>query len=380
MARIKYTYQDVKKIVEDAGYSLLSKEEDIINNKGFVLTSTKILVKCPNPNHKSYEAEFNKFKGYGKQHPTRCKKCLADELRISYEDVKKYFEEEGYVLLSLIYVNSKEPLEVICPRGHFTNTLSFSNFKTGNRCKKCAIIDTHNEQRHSYDYVKEYIESFGYTLLSTEYESAKKLLLVQCDKKHKPYDVSFDNFKTGYRCPKCGIVSSSEKNKHSYEYVKNYLDNDGYKLLSETYEGSREKIKILCPNNHEWDVTFDNFQQGNRCPYCNESKGERKIMNWLNKNDVKYIFNQGIFKDLLTKNNKPLRPDFILPDYKIWIEYDGEQHYHLGCFSNTLLDLMNLKYRDDLKDKYAKRNGWKLIRIPYWDFDNIEEILELNLK
>ena len=32
------------------------------------------------------------------------------------------------------------------------------------------------------------------------------------------------------------------------------------------------------------------------------------------------------------------------------------------------------------KDEYAKKHGWKLIRIPYWEFDNIENILEKEIQ
>lgn len=39
---------------------------------------------------------------------------------------------------------------------------------------------------------------------------------------------------------------------------------------------------------------------------------------------------------------------------------------------------------DSIKNKYAIENGWKLIRIPYWEFKNIEDILinelELNIE
>ena len=42
---------------------------------------------------------------------------------------------------------------------------------------------------------------------------------------------------------------------------------------------------------------------------------------------------------------------------------------------------MEIKIKDNIKTQYCKDNNIKLIRIPYWDFDNIEEILkkELNL-
>jgi hypothetical protein len=33
-----------------------------------------------------------------------------------------------------------------------------------------------------------------------------------------------------------------------------------------------------------------------------------------------------------------------------------------------------------MKRDYCKKNNIKLIEIPYWDFDNIEEILDKELK
>ena len=35
---------------------------------------------------------------------------------------------------------------------------------------------------------------------------------------------------------------------------------------------------------------------------------------------------------------------------------------------------------DEIKNKYCKDNNITLIRIPYWDFDNIENILKEHLK
>ena len=71
--------------------------------------------------------------------------------------------------------------------------------------------------------------------------------------------------------------------------------------------------------------------------------------------------------------------DFYLPKYNILIEYDGKQHFLYGGFGIDLLEFMNLKYRDNIKTKYCEDNNIKLIRIPYWEFDNVEKILELEL-
>lgn len=137
MARKRYAYQDVKDIVEEVGYKLLSIEEEIVNSKGFVLTSTKIKVKCPNPNHEAYNVEFNKFKGYNNQQGQRCKKCLVDSQRKSYDEVKNYIENEGYELLSE-YINCLSHLTLKCPNGHIWNTTCFHSFKNqGTRCPYC---------------------------------------------------------------------------------------------------------------------------------------------------------------------------------------------------------------------------------------------------
>lgn len=311
MKRKRYTYQDVKKIVEDAGYELLSLEEEIINNKGFVLTSTKVKVKCPNKNHGAYYVEFNNFKGYKSQKPTRCKQCLADELRTPYDNIKNYIENFNYKLLSEEYKGVHECLNIKCPNNHEFK-MTYGNFQQGQRCPKCSRKIASDKQKHTYEYIKEYIESFGYKLLSTTYETARKPLLIQCDKKHEPYFARFCNFKTGYRCP---------------------------------------------------------------C--CNSSKGEEKIINWLNNYNIEFIYDEPYFNDLLSPKGNPLRPDFIIENKKIWIEYDGEFHYNKYYENDGYEQLL---INDKIKNEYAKKNGWKLLRIPYWDFDKIEEILELNLR
>ena len=37
---------------------------------------------------------------------------------------------------------------------------------------------------------------------------------------------------------------------------------------------------------------------------------------------------------------------------------------------------MNQKYIDNIKTQYCKNNNIKLIRIHYWEFDNIESIIK----
>jgi len=57
------------------------------------------------------------------------------------------------------------------------------------------------------------------------------------------------------------------------------------------------------------------------------------------------------------------------------VEYDGEQHYRAVKQFGGEKEFHKRKQRDAIKTQYCADNGIPLIRIPYWDFDNIDAIL-----
>ena len=65
------------------------------------------------------------------------------------------------------------------------------------------------------------------------------------------------------------------------------------------------------------------------------------------------------------------------------IELDGQQHFKPVCFGGNkkiaLLEFEKIKVKDKIKNEYCQNNNIPLLRIPYWDFDNIEDILEKEL-
>lgn len=292
--------------------------------------------------------------------------------KFTYQDVKEYVESFGYKLLSKEY-NPKEKILVQCDKGHIYE-VKFYSFKNGSRCPKCKSEKQRKMYSFDYDYVKEYIESFNYKLLSDEYINNRTKLLIQCKEGHI-YETTFDTFKSGSRCRKC---SGSEK--HTYEEIKDFLSQFNYKLLSDEYKDNKTKLKMECPKGHIVELKFNHFQSGVRCSKCRRSKGEERISNFLYFYSIENI-QEYKFNDCKLKMCLPF--DFYLPNYNICIEYDGEQHYKIARnFNLDVLDLMNIRYRDKYKTQYCESNNIKLIRIPYWNFDNIEEILkcELNLK
>lgn len=265
--------------------------------------------------------------------------------KLKYEDVRKYIESFGYQLLSEEYVNCNTKLYVKCPVGHTYNVL-IHNFKNGNRCPYCA-----KKKKHTYDEVKKYIESFGYQLLSSEYINSQSNLKIKCPYGHIYY-IKYNTFKNGIRCAKCSNIA-----KHSYNDIKNYIENEGYELLSNEYKNAQTKIKIKCNNNHIYKVKFNDFKNGSRCPVCWKqsklSKPEKEIQEYIKK-----IYNGKIISNdrntIVNPNTgKFLELDIYLPEINKAIEFNGT-YWH----SNP-----ERKNCDKIKKKECKQKNIDLLVI-----------------
>lgn len=74
-----------------------------------------------------------------------------------------------------------------------------------------------------------------------------------------------------------------------------------------------------------------------------------------------------------------LRFDFFLPKDKIAIEYQGKQHYFPQKPFGGEKQFKKQIEHDNLKRKFCEENQIKLIEIPYWDYDKIDENYLKNL-
>jgi hypothetical protein len=59
--------------------------------------------------------------------------------------------------------------------------------------------------------------------------------------------------------------------KLSYDFVKNNIESEGYKLLSEEYKNVFDLLSITCPNGHNIELSWQKWNIGRRCKYCNKS-------------------------------------------------------------------------------------------------------------
>lgn len=248
------------------------------------------------------------------------------------------------------------------------------------RCPKCNKVKPHSNKKVSEE---EFINRLKKEAKDYQYISGFINMNTKCILLHTKCNNYFEvtpHMFLGNKKSRCPFCANETRGK--YAIKNNYLENiliksklDKEYMWLEDYKNNnkiKHKIKhIKCNNIYE--VRPNDFQQGCRCPYCKESKGEKRISEILDKLNISYE-TQYSFSDC--KYKLPLRFDFKLEDSShniILIEYDGEFHYENPFYNESL---EKTKIRDNIKNEYCKNNNLKLYRISYKDFDNLEEIIK----
>ena len=325
----KLTFKYIKQLIEVEGYKLLTKENEYKNTTISILT-----IKCPE-DHVSSMSWINWKMG------SRCIMCSSRK-RLTIDFIKQSFEQEGYDLITSIYINNHSKLEFKCPKGHISS-MSWINWKKGARCGECF-----GSKKYTTENIKNYFTDNGYELLS-EYKGAMKKVKLKCPKGHV-YDVKPNTFKQGHRCPKCANRCPIQAKEQFIEL----LHQEGYELLSE-YKGAMKKVKLKCPEGHIWYVTSSSFKNNYaRCPHCEGSTGQRLLQKMLEE----YNLGNVIYNDREVLNGLEL--DIYYPELSIGIEYQGN-YWH------TLSE--NIE-RDKRKRKLCDELNIKLIYV--WDDDFIK--------
>jgi hypothetical protein len=199
-----------------------------------------------------------------------------------------------------------------------------------------------------------------------------KMIWWKCENNHE-WKTTVSNRTSGKKCPYCyGNVKKTHNQfvKEVYDLVK-----DEYEILS-NYVNAQTKVLVkhtLCKT--EYKVTPHMFiNNGRRCPVCCETKGEKAVRKWLEDNKV-YFLVQKEFDGLTGVGGGNLSYDFYLPHLNLLIEYQGQ--FHDGSNGDvTKLNLEKQQEHDKRKRYYAEQNGIKLLEIWYWDYDNVDKILE----
>ena len=248
------------------------KDDYILTSKEYVNNKTKLDYICPNGHEHS--VTWSKWL-MGRRCP-----CCAGNIKLTLSYICKEFIKEYYILLNTEYINNKTKLYFICPNGHEHYTM-WSSWKKGFRCSYCSGNAKHTLVSAGVEFTK-----IGYVLLATEYINNKEHLDFLCDKGHK-HSITLDNLLQGKRCAYCtGNI------KKTREGINKYFINENYILVSTDYTKSNTKLNTICPNGHDYKVCWNNWQQGQRCPKCNNvgtSNFEKEVKQFIIEQGIEII-------------------------------------------------------------------------------------------
>lgn len=207
-----------------------------------------------------------------------------------------------------------------------------------------------------------------------DYKNMSTPVKCRCLTHNVVWDIKPSKILRGVGCQRCGFEKLSAYHLHTHEEYKEMIhdSNPDVEIISE-YKGLKADITAKCKKcGYIWTLNAYSLKvNGTRCRKCSYTyKGEDKIISVLNSIGCDYI-HQHKFYDCKDKRSLPF--DFYIPKYNLCIEFDGQQHFE-PKFGDE--NLKTTKYHDMIKNDYCAKNNIFLLRIPYWDSNNIENIIK----
>jgi hypothetical protein len=299
-----------------------------------------------------------------------CKYCHYESfpLGITTEDwIKKAQDVHGdkYDYSLTEYKGAEEKLKIICRKhGEFEQQAKVHLISFG--CHKCYHEHAALDKIDGKEFIEKAnkIHNNKYDYSKVVYKKSINKVIIICPE-HGEFKQRPGNHLLGIGCPKCAYLSAGSYHQSNTEIFiekANKIHNNKYDYSLVNYKNNHTKVKIICPKHGIFEQRPGSHLMNIGCHYCNGSKGEIIIKNYLLEHNIKFD-PQHKFDNCKYKQKLPF--DFYLPDYNICIEYQGEQHYKSVKFFGGEEAFKNRKVRDKIKKNYCKKNNIKLIEIKY---------------
>ena len=355
---IKDIISKIKKVHGDKyDYSLVDYKD----------SKTKIKIICPK--HGVWEATFGNIY-YRKSGCPECNIRTKPLTKTLFIKKAKEVHGDKYDYSLMDYKNNYTKIKIICPK-HGAFEQNPTSHLQGCGCPKCAIEDTTISEEKFLLAVK---NNNQYFTTWKDYCERKRIGTIEkfraiCKMCGSEQMISYAHLKSKKQ-PKC---CRQLKAKEQYLKKAKIIHGDKYDYSLVDYKNNKTKVKIICPEHGVFEQSLINHIDNKcGCPICKESKGEKVIRIWLNKNNIEFE-SQKSFDDC--KYKKPLKYDFYIPSKNLLIEYNGEQHYEAVNYFGGKKQFEINKKRDEAKSDYANKHKISLLVIPYWKYNNIEDIL-----
>jgi len=279
---------------------------------------------------------------------------------------------DRYDYSKVVYCDSKKKIEIVC-KTHGSFFQRPNNHWEGQQgCPVCAGNIQLTTEIFIYRANEIHGEKYDYS--KATYVNNKTKIAIICAIHGIFQQTPIHHLYEAKGCDVCG--GTKEHTTETFIEQSKKIHGEKYDYSKATYVNNKTKIAIICAIHGIFQQTPNSHLCGSGCFACRESSGERKIANYLDKKGLRFE-REKRFESCKLKRSLPF--DFYIADSNILIEFDGRQHFQvISYFGGDDTFALNSK-KDNIKTKWAFDNGYKLIRIPYMEKDNIELILDKEL-
>lgn len=354
----------------------------------YVDSRTKISCKCKICGHKWDVLPTSLSRGYG------CRICGYEKTRKALLSNTDEFKKKLYLVNSNIiamseYVSAQQKMLFKCRVCGNEFKMRPCSVLNGRGCPECARRSRRESQLLSND---EFILRLNKCNPSVEpleeYKGGHTKIRCRCKIHNREWSTTPGELYHGYGCPECYTERIRKALSWSKDEFIERLEkvNPDIEVLGE-YINSQTGIECRCKKcGYVWYPTPNNLLYGKvtGCPKCQSySKGEDRIQEYLELNHIQYRIHK-TYPDLLGVGGKRLSFDFYLPEHNLLVEYQGQQHEAPTTFGNMTIEESKKQFEiqqehDKRKRNYAQEHEIELLEIWYYDYNNINKILDEKL-
>lgn len=315
---------------------------------------------------------------------------MAKIIRWNIDLCRKWAEENtGCTVLSTEYVtSSKGKMQFTCEDCGGVMECTWNTFysKGQRRCWDCGTRRTTGRPSKTHEqFIAELkaVHADKYTVLGQYINSYTKIKM-QCNTCSNTWEPIPSSLLREKGCQHCG--GNMLKTHEQFLADLKAVHADIFTVLGQ-YVNGRTKIKMQCNTcSNTWEPIPNVLLKGHGCPHCKQSKGELAIVGTLTALQLPY---KTQYKIPECRYKAELPFDCAVLDSSdhsllLLIEFDGEQHSDPESYYAQKSGFENIQRNDRIKTDYCCANNIPLLRIPYTEADNIEQIVtdklyELNI-
>ena len=336
----------------------------------YIKGTLKVKIKCKKCNKIFEQTPTKHLRGRGCNLCNKTKNKSID----NFIEKSNIVHKNKYDYSLVDYKNNRRKIKIICHKHGVFEQTPHNHIDQKQGCPKCnggvllnnTIFIKISKEVHD--------DIYNYSLVN--YMNSKTKVKIICKKCNNIFEQTPSAHISGQGCPICNELKLS---LNDFINRSKEIHNNKYDYSMVHYINNATKISILCPIHGKFEQRPSEHLNGCGCSKCKSSNGEKQIKIILKSNDIKYI-TQKTFDNCLSNKKYPLKFDFYLTEKNICIEYDGEQHFKSIDYWGGETNLKNIKMRDKIKNEYCVSNNIHLIRIPYHNLNNVENILKAELK